>query len=149
MKSFEQNQHEDNKLNEKMQADTKAIPVIEEIVEVTKKVVEKARVKFSKTVHEKTESYEVPLLSDEIVVKRIPKNEIVDVVPAGIRHEGDVMIISVLKEVAVVEKRIMLVEEIHVITNKHQHTETKEVVVRSEEVQVERTEIIAPSPAKQ
>jgi stress response protein YsnF len=107
------------------------------------------RVKFSKTVHEKTESYEVPLLSDEIVVKRIPKNEIVDVVPAGIRHEGDVMIISVLKEVAVVEKRIMLVEEIHVITNKYQHTETKEVVVRSEEVQVERTEIIAPSPAKQ
>jgi uncharacterized protein (TIGR02271 family) len=147
MKSLEKNLHEDNKLNEEVQAETKVIPVIEEKVEVTKKVIEKARVRVSKTVHEKTESFEVPLSSEEIVVKRVPKNEIVDVVPTGVRYEGEVMIIPVLKEVAVVEKRIMLVEEIHVIKNKHQHTETKEVVVRNEEVQVERTEIIPPTPS--
>jgi uncharacterized protein (TIGR02271 family) len=147
MKSLEKNLHEDNKLNEEVQAETKVIPVIEEKVEVTKKVIEKARVRVSKTVHEKTESFEVPLSSEEIVVKRVPKNEIVDVVPTGVRYEGEVMIIPVLKEVAVVEKRIMLVEEIHVIKNKHQHTETKEVVVRNEEVQVERTEIIPRNPS--
>ena len=147
MNSLEKNAYEDNKLNEETQGETKVIPVIEEKVEVTKKVIEKARVKVSKTVHEKTESFEVPLSSEEIVVKRVPKNEIVDVVPTGVRYEGEVMIIPVLKEVAVVEKRIMLVEEIHVIKNKHQHTETKEVVVRNEEVQVERTEFIPPNPS--
>ncbi|MCW3079966.1 DUF2382 domain-containing protein [Segetibacter sp.] len=146
MNSFNEKPNQENNLNANLQEEKKVIPIIEEKVEITKKIIEKARVRVSKTVHQKTELVEIPLSSEEIVVKRVPKNEIVDVVPTRVRYEGDVMIIPVLKEVAVVEKRIMLVEEIHVIKNKQAHTETREVVVRSEEVQVERTEIIPPEP---
>ncbi len=116
------------------------IPVIEEHVEVGKKVIEKAKVRLSKRVKENVESYDVPLTEEEIVVKRVQKNELVDAAPAAVRYEGDVMIIPVLKEVAVIEKRIMLVEEIHVTKYKYNKTETRRVVVRQEEVNVERTE---------
>ncbi len=116
------------------------IPVIEEHVEVGTKVIERAKVRLSKRVNESVQSYDIPLTEEEIVVKRVQKNEIVDTMPAGIRYEGDVMIIPVLKEVAVIEKRIMLVEEIHVTKYKYDKTETRRVVVRKEEVNVERTE---------
>src|SRR3954463_16817104 len=90
------------------------VPVVEERVIVGKKVVETARITLSKKINESVESFEVPLEKEEIVIKRVPKNELVDTIPAASRYEGDVMIIPVLKEVAVVEKRVMLVEEIHV-----------------------------------
>ena len=127
-----------------IKAETEKIQVLDEKVEVSKRVVEKARVRLSKKIKEKTESYDIPLSSEEIVVKRVPKNEMVDKAPPGVRYEGNIMIIPVLKEVAVIEKRLMLVEEIHVTKHKSETTQTRQVVVRKEEVQVERTEIITP-----
>ena len=127
-----------------IKAETEKIQVLEEKVEVSKRVVEKAKVRLSKKIKEKTESYDIPLSSEEIVVKRVPKNEMVDKAPPGVRYEGNIMIIPVLKEVAVIEKRLMLVEEIHVTKHKSETTQTRQVVVRKEEVQVERTEIITP-----
>ena len=126
------------------QTSSPVVPVLEEQVNVTKKVVEKAKVRLSKTVHQHLESFDVPLSEEKVVVKRVPKNEIVDKIPEGVRYEGDVMIVPVLKEVAVIEKRIMLVEEIHVSKYKYDKTETRDVVVLKEEVHVERTEIITP-----
>ena len=61
--------------------------------------------------------------------------------PAASRYEGDVMIIPVLKEVAVIEKRIMLVEEIHVSKKQTEKTETREVTLRKEEIKITRTEL--------
>jgi uncharacterized protein (TIGR02271 family) len=117
------------------------IPVLEEQLKVGKKVIETAHVRLSKTVNESIESFEIPLKEEEIVVTRVPKNELVDTMPAALRYEGDVMIIPVLKEVAVVEKRIMLVEEIHVSKKQTEKTETTEVTIRKEEVKVTRNEL--------
>src|SRR4051812_19576134 len=90
------------------------IPVIEEQVRINKQVVETAKVRVTKVVHENVESFEVPLIEQHVSVERITKNEIIDKMPAAVRYEGDVMIIPVLKEVAVVEKKIMLVEELRI-----------------------------------
>ncbi len=73
--------------NNKIKAEKHIIPVIEEKVEVGKKVIEKAKVRISKTVNKSTESYDIPLSSEEIVVKRVPKNELVETAPEGIRYE--------------------------------------------------------------
>jgi stress response protein YsnF len=126
-------------------AEKVVIPVIEEKVEISKKVVDKAKILVSKTVNKHIESYDIPLSSEEIVVKRVPKNELIDKAPEGIRYEGDIMIIPVLKEVAVIEKRIMLVEEIHVSKFKYDKVETRDVEVRTEDIEVKRTEIIPPT----
>ena len=117
------------------------IPILEEQLTVGKKVIETARVRLSKTINESIESLEIPLTEEEIVVNRVPKNELVDVMPAASRYEGDVMIIPVLKEVAVIEKRIVLVEEIHVSKKQTEKTETREVTLRKEEIKVTRTEL--------
>lgn len=117
------------------------VPVIEEEIKVTKKFIDTARINLYKTVNENIESFQIPLSQEEIVVNRVPKNELVDTMPAASRYEGNVMIISVLKEVAVIEKRIMLVEEIHISKLKTEKTEALDVVVRKEEVNITRTEL--------
>lgn len=117
------------------------IPVLEEHLNVSKKVIETARVHLSKTVHESIESFEIPLKEEELVVTRVPKNELIDTEQVASRYEGDVMIIPIVKEVVVIEKRLMLVEEIHVSKKQTERTETREVSVRKEEVIVTRTEL--------
>lgn len=116
------------------------VPLIEEQVTVSKKVVETAHVTVSKKINESAESFQIPLQQEEIVIKRVPKNELVDTMPAASRYEGDIMIIPVLKEVAVIEKKMMLVEEIHVSKLKTERTETQQITVRKEEINVIRTE---------
>ena len=115
-----------------------SIPVVEEKAVVSTELVDVSKVRLSKTVEEVMESVDVTTSEEEVVVQRIPKNQIVDKAPDGVRYEGDTMIIPVLKEVAVVEKKIMLVEEIHVSRKKHQSTKTIDVPVRKEKVNVER-----------
>jgi uncharacterized protein (TIGR02271 family) len=127
---------------EKASTSSTVLPIVEEKVEITKKVIDKAKVRLSKVVSEHTETFNLPISEDEITVTRVPRNVIVDSAPEGVRYEGNVMIIPVLKEVAVVEKRILLVEEIHVVKNINQKIETKEVVLREEKLQVERAEMI-------
>lgn len=117
------------------------IPVIEEQVKINKKVVETAKVRVSKVVHENVESFEIPVIEEHVSVERITKNELVDKTPPSIRYEGNVMIISVLKEVAVVEKRIMLVEEVRITKSQTQKTETHTIPLRKEEVDITRTQI--------
>ena len=124
-------------------ADTSSVlPIIEEKAEITKQVIDKAKVRLSKVVNEHTETYNVPVSEEEITVTRVPRNVIVDTVPEGVRYEGNVMIIPVLKEVAVVEKRMLLVEEIHVVKHTHQKIETAEVLLREEKLQVERADMV-------
>ncbi len=117
------------------------IPILEEDIKVTKKVIDTGLVNISKTIKESTEYIDIPLSREEIIVSRIPKNEIIDIMPAASRYEGDVMIIPVLKEVAVIKKRMMLVEEIHVTKIKAEKIETQEVTVRKEEVNITRKDL--------
>jgi uncharacterized protein (TIGR02271 family) len=115
------------------------IPVIEEQVKIEKKSVETGKVHISKVVYEDVDRFNIPYTEEHVTVERVPKNEIVDTLPPAVRYEDDVMIISVLKEVPVVEKRIMLVEELRVTKTKTEKSETKEMSLRKEEVKVERT----------
>lgn len=136
-----------NKLNtDETQQEVSAsrISVLKEEIKVGKKSVEKARVKLSKKVKQHLEYFEIPVSEENIVVKRIEKNEMITDIPVGVRYEGDVMIIPVIKEVAIVEKRLMLVEEIHITKSTVEKIATREVPVRTEEVEVTRTETILP-----
>ncbi len=54
-----------------------------------------------------------PLFREDCEVQRVEVKRIIDK-PAEIRHEGDTMIIPLMEEVLVVEKRLMLREELHI-----------------------------------
>jgi hypothetical protein len=45
------------------------------------------------------------VINEEVQIERIPFNKIVDKEPEAVRYEGDTMIIPVLKEIAVIEKK--------------------------------------------
>jgi len=113
------------------------IPVVEEVATVQKHPVEAGTVEIRKTVHERTEVIDVPLHSDEVEIERVNVNRIVDE-PVQVRHEGDTMIIPLLEEVLVVEKKLVLREEVHVKRVRKEVHESREVSLREERVEVAR-----------
>jgi len=117
---------------------SKVLPVIEEQLQVGKKVVETGSVRISKIVHEEEVKVETPVVVEKLDIERIPINQYVDAAPPAVRYEGDVMIVPILEEVVVVEKRLRLVEELR-ITKRQEHTQVSQpVILRREEVTVDR-----------
>jgi uncharacterized protein (TIGR02271 family) len=95
------------------------IPVIQEQATVQKRVVETGRVRIAKHVREYEEIVDVPHFQEEVKVERVPVNQFVDAVPE-VRTEGETTIIPVVEERYVVEKRLFVVEELHVRKERHE-----------------------------
>lgn len=114
------------------------IPVVQEHLTVSKELVDTAKVTVHKKVTEETASLNIPLVQEGYRVERVPLNKVVDA-PPQIRHEGDSMIIPVLREVLVVQKRYEIVEEVHLIKEKNVQQHQQDIVLRKEEVTVQRT----------
>jgi uncharacterized protein (TIGR02271 family) len=113
------------------------IPVIQEQAMVTKRVVETGKVKISKHVREYEELVDVPHFQDEVRIERIAVNQFVDEAPE-VRTEGNITIIPVMEERYVIEKKLFLTEELHVV-NERKETHTPQTVkVLKEEVEVKR-----------
>ena len=117
-----------------------SIPVMQEKVNVEKKTIEKGRVKISKIVKEESEVLNLPTKTEQVYIKRVPVNKIVENIPETVRYEGNTMIIPVLQEVTVTEKKLLLVEEIHVTKTSVSSEETKEITLRKEEINIERSD---------
>jgi uncharacterized protein (TIGR02271 family) len=114
-----------------------AIPVFEEELRVDKTVSETDRVLIKTSVLERTEYAHLELRSGEATIERVPVNLIVESAPA-IRQEGDTIIVPVLEEIMVVEKRLLLKEEIDIRRQEVVQHLRQPVRLRSEEVSLER-----------
>lgn len=112
------------------------LPVIEEELAVSTRQHSRT-VRVHKHVHTREETVEVPVHRDEVVVERVPVGRVVESAPQ-VRRDGETMIVPVLEEVLVVEKRLMLKEEIRITLRRIAETSPQRVVLRSEEVVVER-----------
>lgn len=113
------------------------IPVIQEQTTVSKRVVETGRVRISKHVREYEEIVDVPHYQEEVKVEHVPVEKFVNEAPV-VRTEGDVTIIPVVEERYVVEKRLFVVEELHVRKERHESHNPQNVKVLKEHVEVER-----------
>jgi uncharacterized protein (TIGR02271 family) len=116
------------------------VPVMEEELRVGKRVVETGRVRVTKHVHEREEIVDEPLMREEYDVERVPIDEFVDE-PVGPRHEGETLIVPVLEEVLVVEKRLVVREELRITRRMTEERRPQRVKLLSEEVSVERAEV--------
>jgi uncharacterized protein (TIGR02271 family) len=114
------------------------IPVIHEEVVFDKRVVETGKVRISKYIREFEEVVDEPLFREEVAVERVPINQFVEARPA-VRQEGDTMIIPVVQEQIFVEKRLVLVEELHVRKQVVEAHQPQRVILRKEEVDIKRT----------
>jgi uncharacterized protein (TIGR02271 family) len=118
---------------------TTVIPVIEEELDVQKHVVETGKVRVTKVVHEHETVVDEPLFRDELEVERVLIDRVVDG-PLPIRYENDTMIVPIMEEVLVVEKRLILKEELHIHKRRVETHRPQQVTLRREEVHIERPE---------
>lgn len=80
---------------------------------------------------------EVPLMHERVEIVHVPVGRFVDAVP-DIRREDGVLIMPVVEEVLVIERRLRLVEEVHIrrVDEIEQRVET--VVLRRQNAKVTR-----------
>jgi stress response protein YsnF len=114
------------------------VPVVNEQIRIENELREKGITAVHIVPHLRQEVVDVPVAEQEVVVKRVPVNRIVDA-PAPVRQEGSVTIVPVYEEVLVVEKRLRLKEEVHLICRTHQKQERREVQLRDEQVNILRS----------
>jgi uncharacterized protein (TIGR02271 family) len=126
-----------NQANPPPSDDTRVIPIVEEVFDVQRRRVETGKVRITKVVHEREEVVNVPRVHEEVTVERVTLNRMVDA-PVSMRQEGDTLIIPLLEEVVVMEKRLMVKEELRITKRRIEEHESQQVTLRREEAVVER-----------
>ena len=101
-----------------------SIPIVEEELRLDKREAVTGRVRVRTVVEVVEEMAQASLDEETVEVTRVPVDRMVDEAPA-IRTENDVTIVPVLEEVLVVEKRLVLKEELRI-----------RLQTRSEDVQI-------------
>jgi len=121
------------------------IPLVEETATVGKRQVVTGRVRVRTVTDTIDELAHADVERETVEVTRVPVDRMVESTP-DIRTEGDVTIVPVLEEVLVVEKRLVLKEELHI--RRRVETETVEVPVtlRKQRAIVKREGPDDPSP---
>jgi uncharacterized protein (TIGR02271 family) len=129
--------------------ETLRVPVIEEQLAVGTRSVETGGVRIHKTVSEQPVAIDEALLREEVEVRRVPVDRILAAgdAPAA-RYEGDTLIVPVLEEVLVVERRMRIKEELHITRHQRQERHTETVMLKSEQVSVERFDGAGSPPTK-
>jgi uncharacterized protein (TIGR02271 family) len=128
----------DFKLGLEVNAKPMIVPVIEEQIHVQKRLVDQGGYRISKKVSIRHETVDEPLQSLSVQIERHAVGRLLPSMDVPVaRQQGDTLIISVVEEVLVTEKRLMLKEEIHI-----RHTEATihkpvHFALRSEDILIE------------
>jgi uncharacterized protein (TIGR02271 family) len=114
------------------------VPLLEEQVEFGTRVVDIGEIRVHKTVDEREEVRRGPLSREDVQIERVRVDRPIDA-PEQRRQEGDWLVIPIMEEVFVVQKQLMVTEEIRI--RKHLVTEEQEVreIVRRERASIEDT----------
>lgn len=115
------------------------LPVHQEVLQVSKRVVDTGRgVRVHKTVTETELQIDEPLMQQALDIEYVTINAWIEGPPPQQRHEGPTLVVPVLEEVLVVEKRLRLKEEIRITARAVQHVASERVTLREEQVDVRR-----------
>lgn len=115
------------------------VPLLQEDVEIEKRQVTTGKVRIQ-TVSESYEEIASASLEEErVTVTRVPIDRVVTQAPA-VRTENGVTIVPVLEEVLIVEKRLVLREELHIRRDVSTQTVAVPVRLRRQRAMVERIE---------
>jgi len=122
------------------------VPLLEEQVEFGTRMVDLGEIRVHKTVEEREEVRRGPLTREDVEIERIRVNRAVDA-PEQRRQEGDWLVIPIMEEVFIVQKQLMVTEEIrirkHLVTQEHEVRET----IRRERASIEDTRSAEAMPA--
>jgi len=122
----------------------RALPIAAENYEVGKRRVVTGRVRVTRAVRTRSEVVDRPVTREVIEVRRVRVRKPVDGPVPDVRRQGPTLIVPVLEEVPVVEKRLMVTEEIHITKRVVPERRRVKVTLRREEPVIERRS--APGP---
>ena len=123
----------------------KRFPVIEEGLEVVKKLVNRGGVRVTKRVETREQWVDELLRSEHVEIERraVDRPLSDDAIP-GIRQEGDTIIVPVIEEVLVSVKQLVLVEEVRITRTRQSHRNPQKFTLRTEHIEVERLDVEEP-----
>jgi stress response protein YsnF len=127
------------------QDESVVVPVVEETAELRKTERITERVRVSTTVEEREQHLQEELCSESIEIERVPVGRVVVALPPP-RTEGDVLIVPVVEERAVVSKELVVVEEVRIRKRREAQPVRIPVKLRSSTVQIEPQALSEPSP---
>lgn len=116
------------------------IPLAKEEVRIGKRSTATAKVRVTKHVQEREQIVDLPLVKESVEIRHVSVERWIDT-PATVRQEGDTTILPVMEEVLVVEKRLRLVEEVHVVKHRDLVQRREAVTLRRETAQVEKQKL--------
>ena len=120
-----------------MQDQAKSLEIVSEHATVEKRDVVTGKVRVSTVTETEQQMVSAVLNEDNVLVERIAVNKEISAIP-DMRVEGDVTIIPVVEEVLVVEKRLLLREELHVRRSVSQRTVEEPISLRKQRAVIER-----------
>jgi len=115
-----------------------SIPVVAEELDVSKRSVATGSVRVQKRLIGHDELVDMPLMREDVDVRRVLIDRDIDSVPL-MREEAGTIIVPLVEEVLVVEKRLRLREEVHITRRRTEERHQENVTLLREEVEVSRT----------
>lgn len=117
------------------------IQVVAEELNIETERVVRGVVRVHKRVETREEIVNTTLSQEKVTIDHIPVNKVLEEqnIPK-IRQENGVLIIPVIEEVLVIEKRLLLREEVRISRNRTKQNIPKKVILRREVVDIERSE---------
>ncbi len=117
--------------------DEAVLRLLVEELSVGKQVVETGRLRVRRVTRERTEAVEVDEERIEAEFTRVPVGQIVDARPP-MRETEVTIIIPVVEEIVVIERRLLLKEEIHVRKTRRVERRSEQVTLRAQDAEVLR-----------
>lgn len=115
----------------------RVVPLVEEEAHVLKKSIATGKVRVRTVVETFEESAAETLELEEVEVVRVPVGRVVTEAPP-IRADGDVTIVPVMEEIMIVEKQLILREELHIRRRTTTETVQVPITLRKQRAIVER-----------
>ena len=120
------------------EAELRTIPLVEERLEVSKRIVATGKVILEKQVHEYRETLDVPLAIRTFDVERVVLNQPVETAPA-VRQEGMTTIYPLVEEQLVLTTQLVLKEELRVTQRDTERRDDRTVTLHRESMTVTRS----------
>jgi uncharacterized protein (TIGR02271 family) len=119
--------------------DDATLRLLTEELTVAKEEVETGRVRISRRTHEREALVDENLARERVEIETVPVGLRIDAIPV-VRQEGDTTVVPVVEEVLVVERRLMLKEEIRIKRVRTIERHQEKVMLRHQEAVVTRYE---------
>jgi uncharacterized protein (TIGR02271 family) len=120
------------------------VRLYEEQASITKRRIVSGRVKVSRVTREHEQLLNESLAREQVEIDRTPIGKPIEAMPK-IREEGDVIVIPVVEEILVVERRLVLKEEVRVRRVRSNENHQERVMLRRQEALVTRSPVEPPA----